>query len=171
MNNTDDGKISCKCPNGSDDHFNGTCPQQNGTCGVDQFSCANGKCIPKTWICDGNNDCGDSSDEKDSKCDKLQCRTSEFMCKDEEKCIPEKWKCDFDQDCRDGSDENECANVTCPADQFRCKNGQCIAKKWQCDLEIDCQDGSDEDSCDVVNHPDVNDDTDCKANEFRCEHS
>ena len=85
---------------------------------VDQFTCANGKCIPNNWKCDGNNDCGDKSDESDLRCNKLNCRPTEFKCLDEEKCIPEKWRCDFDQDCRDGSDEN-CTHATCPADQFR----------------------------------------------------
>ena len=85
---------------------------------VTQFTCANGKCIPNTWKCDGNNDCGDNSDESDFRCNKLSCKPTEFMCQDEEKCIPEKWRCDFDQDCRDGSDEN-CTHATCPSDQFR----------------------------------------------------
>lgn len=33
------------------------------TCSSDQFRCDDGRCIPATWICDGDNDCGDMSDE------------------------------------------------------------------------------------------------------------
>lgn len=30
----------------------------------DMFQCANQKCVNKTQVCDGKNDCGDRSDEK-----------------------------------------------------------------------------------------------------------
>lgn len=33
------------------------------TCSVDYFQCANDNCVPKYWQCDGDNDCGDNSDE------------------------------------------------------------------------------------------------------------
>ena len=34
------------------------------TCNPDtQFTCTNGRCIPKLWKCDWDDDCGDRSDE------------------------------------------------------------------------------------------------------------
>lgn len=33
------------------------------TCGPQHFQCNNNRCIDLKWKCDGDNDCGDSSDE------------------------------------------------------------------------------------------------------------
>lgn len=33
-------------------------------CEEDEFSCQNGYCIRSLWHCDGDNDCGDNSDEQ-----------------------------------------------------------------------------------------------------------
>ena len=32
------------------------------------FSCTNGQCILSSWTCDGQNDCGDNSDERREIC-------------------------------------------------------------------------------------------------------
>ncbi|XP_068734362.1 thrombospondin-type laminin G domain and EAR repeat-containing protein-like [Montipora capricornis] len=32
-------------------------------CSSNQFPCRNGRCVPQLWFCDGDNDCGDKSDE------------------------------------------------------------------------------------------------------------
>ena len=33
-------------------------------CYFDQFTCDNGRCVSESWKCDGDNDCGDNSDEE-----------------------------------------------------------------------------------------------------------
>ncbi|XP_060535234.1 low-density lipoprotein receptor-related protein 2 [Cylas formicarius] len=110
------------------------------------FTCANQRCIPKSWVCDGDDDCLDNSDEEQN-CTKPTCGGNEFQCKSG-RCIPTTFKCDAENDCGDYSDETGCVNVTCSGTQFRCDNGRCVPNSWKCDSENDCGDGSDEgDSC------------------------
>ena len=37
-----------------------------GVCSTHEFLCANEQCVPLTWTCDGEDDCGDNSDETTS---------------------------------------------------------------------------------------------------------
>lgn len=36
---------------------------ENTTCKPGDYQCANGQCIAASWQCDGEDDCGDKSDE------------------------------------------------------------------------------------------------------------
>ena len=115
-------------------------------CSGVHFACANGKCIVKSWWCDGDNDCSDNSDEdKRHQCDSRKCdETREFTClanKNWQKaqCIPKRWICDGDPDCVDGADENVTMHSCpppepCDTDQFRCDNNRCISKEWVCGM-------------------------------------
>lgn len=47
-----------------------TCPPSpdQHTCPSDRFKCENNRCIPNRWLCDGDNDCGNSEDESNATC-------------------------------------------------------------------------------------------------------
>ena len=47
------------------------CVSGNNTCDGNKYACANGKCISRLWACDGEDDCGDGSDEEKKFCCKL----------------------------------------------------------------------------------------------------
>lgn len=138
----------CMCETGEVMWSNGTCTKADGgtSCAPDKLTCRNGHCIMKTWKCDGDDDCGDGTDESD--CPYTTCAQGTFTCRSG-KCIPVHWKCDREDDCRDGfgSDEMNCSNSSCAKNQFKCKNGYCIDQNWRCDMDDDCHDGSDEVNC------------------------
>ncbi|XP_014221695.1 sortilin-related receptor-like [Trichogramma pretiosum] len=153
-----DGK--CMCPGGVEPYANSTCPRVANSCAVNQFACDSGACIPEFWKCDGDNDCGDHSDE--AQCHRAKCQPNTFSC-DIDKCIPKYWVCDLDKDCKDGRDEINCTYMKCNDNQFRCENGRCISPRWLCDGEDDCRDNSDEKNCTTAVPANT-----CKSDEISC---
>lgn len=64
-------QAECKCDDNSKlVNENRMCVPRNLTCDSSKFYCKNGKCISRMWSCDGDNDCGDGSDEDVNYCSK-----------------------------------------------------------------------------------------------------
>ncbi|XP_051280131.1 basement membrane-specific heparan sulfate proteoglycan core protein isoform X11 [Dicentrarchus labrax] len=121
-----------------------------GPCRADQATCQSGECIPRDYICDGERDCSDGSDE--FRCGTPSpCEPNEFKCKNG-RCALKLWRCDGDNDCEDNSDETDCPTKgpgdRCAPEQFECLSDRtCIPASYQCDEEPDCPDRSDEYGC------------------------
>ncbi|CAB1352228.1 unnamed protein product [Coregonus sp. 'balchen'] len=136
----------------------------NITCSSLEFTCASGRCISRNFVCNGEDDCGDGSDEQE--CAPSSCGPSEFQCGNAT-CIPGNWVCDDDVDCQDQSDESpqRCGRqptppAKCSSSETQCGSGECIHRKWRCDGDPDCKDGSDEANCSVRT---------CRPDQFKCE--
>ncbi|KAJ8027084.1 Very low-density lipoprotein receptor [Holothuria leucospilota] len=105
-------------------------------CGKDQHRCNSGECILTVYLCDGNRDCSDNSDE--FNCSSVQldqrCPAHHFVCEDGT-CIHSTFYCDHVMHCEDNSDENYCdyGDVS-----FACASGSFIPANRKCDGQLDC---------------------------------
>jgi len=117
------------------------CPAEETVCRV------SGECVHNSWVCDGERDCMDGSDEEDG-CAEKSCDLSEFRCQRSGRCIPAMMRCDGRAHCSDESDEEDCPTTApCPADvMFDCTGyaDKCINMSAVCDGVNDCGGHEDE---------------------------
>ncbi|NXX82133.1 LRP2 protein, partial [Urocolius indicus] len=113
-----------------------------------QAACVAG-CIPVPWLCNGEQQCPDGSDEQCCECCSVPsvCGTKKVQCPGTHHCIPHWELCDRHQDCEDGWDEEGCPQHPCLPGQWQCRNRVCIMAEWKCNGIDDCGDSSDEDVC------------------------
>lgn len=109
-------------------------PSPPGPCRVDQATCQSGECIPRDYICDGERDCSDGSDE-------FRCggSTGSFRSASHAAATHSPHRRFFRR--RAGTPS------PCEPNEFKCKNGRCALKLWRCDGDNDCEDNSDETDC------------------------
>ena len=92
-------------------------PEYSGCCMClkNQYLCDNKKCIQIQWKCNGNNDCGDNSDEHThANCTGISesvCDNNEYTCSNR-KCVHLSLKCNGEDNCGDNSDEpDDCKGI------------------------------------------------------------
>nr|XP_060615948.1 low-density lipoprotein receptor-related protein 1B-like [Anolis sagrei ordinatus] len=117
------------------------------------FNCLDSyACVPQHWLCDGERDCPNGSDELATAgcAPNNTCDENTFTCRNKV-CIPKQFVCDHDDDCGDGSDESlECGYRHCNPGEFSCADGRCLLNsQWQCDGDFDCPDHSDEEPLNI----------------------
>ncbi|KYB26208.1 vitellogenin receptor isoform X1 [Tribolium castaneum] len=148
-----------ECPHHEDE-------QNCSNCQVDEFSCNNTKCIPREWICDHSDDCGDGSDEVPSLCNHtIPEHATNFSCIDRFRCrngncIDFSLVCNKEPNCYDGSDEEGLCNTSCSALNNPCSQ---ICVKTPTGPTCKCQGGyqlrGDGHTCEDINecaeHPPV----------------
>ncbi|XP_067295949.1 low-density lipoprotein receptor-related protein 3 [Pseudorasbora parva] len=90
------------------------------SCENDEYLCGNGKCVPRSWRCNGLDECGDNTDERICAAPPTSARVSlcppgTLQCSDIQstRCLPVSLRCNGARDCPDGSDEAHCPDTSC----------------------------------------------------------
>lgn len=90
------------------------------SCQSDEFLCGNGKCLPRSWRCNGQDECGDATDERSCSPPPTQsqfglCPFNSVPCTQAQstRCLPASVRCNGIRNCPDGTDELGCPDTTC----------------------------------------------------------
>ncbi|KAK6041510.1 Low-density lipoprotein receptor domain class A [Cooperia oncophora] len=118
------------------------------------------RCIRRSAVCDGIEDCVDGQDER--KCHGKKCALGLFSCRNGQQCIAGHLECDGVADCDDASDEHEhCSfnakvvEARCQAPDITCRTFTgivCLPAAKICDGNPDCYDAKDEEFCGLMNN-------------------
>ena len=112
----------------------------NCKCDDNQFLCANRKCIPNQWACNGQNDCGDQSDESSDICKgRIFFMIITIVLIEELSNDPNRWWLILNS-----MIVLRCLDFECEDGYFTCSSGNCIPSTKMCDGNNDCGDNSDE---------------------------
>ncbi|GEM_PF-6406454 len=129
-------------------------------CSSGEYTCNNGECISKSYLCDGDKDCSKGEDEEGCNlCEvDLPCGTAgEQKCSGSEvlACVYYGVGClgyftvencgSKGMYCEDGTCKSE--EPSCPPGDFQCLDYNCIPLEWVCNGAENCLGGEDEQGC------------------------
>uniref|UniRef100_A0A8C4R6M5 Complement factor I n=1 Tax=Eptatretus burgeri TaxID=7764 RepID=A0A8C4R6M5_EPTBU len=87
-------------------HIHINCYKEERGCNISEFECANKKCVPRTRMCNGDDDCADRSDELCCQ----SCSKGALLCSTGN-CVAETSLCDGEPDCINYEDEANCTST------------------------------------------------------------
>lgn len=128
---------NCDCE-ASCDVVTTACPGSPPECDADELTCNNGRCIPARWQCDGDNDCGDGTDEQGcpsqtpcADCIESRCTANLAQCNANPSCVALFnciSGCNGSDLCVQGCGRSYPSGIDDFIDFVECVNGRCTAE-------------------------------------------